>query len=440
MTGPAATDDGAGSAGAVSLRSSTIGVIGIRLVGAGLHLAFALPLVAVLGPDDAGRTLAAVSSIELASLVGRLGLPIELARRRRLGGRRTALPVPSVAVAAAASGLVAAMLAWLTGLPPVHLVVGAGAVTVAQVLAGWQRGAERFLVASLAHPVPALSAATIALLVGGLAPLTAFVAGASIAAITQLALARSDLRLAASTRSAVAHLAGTAQLGAAGLANQAVLLSIPVLLVAQGHPEGATVFSLAVGAFRPLLILQAGLNFTVGPRLAAATGEPLTPRQRVVLDQAAGLQHLAFLPYAVLTGLAVAAASRGLLIGHPLPTLPGSWLILLIGHAVGVGTGPTGQVLLMRGNERATVGAALAGLAAAATWFVLPLPAWARAAGALSAALATQNALTAVGAWTNDRWIADPLTIWPSAWRALVDASSGLWTGASRAGAVRTGR
>jgi hypothetical protein len=409
-----------------------VAVIGVRVVAAILHLGFTLPLVARLGPAGAGRVVGAVSAIELASLVGRLGVPVELARWRRLrvdpgpaGGRH--LPTGPILAGAAASAVGAAAIGALVDLPVPVLAVGAASVTVAQSLSGWQRGGARFVVASLAHPTPALLVGILGLAEGG-DPLQWYVAGATLAAATQAVASRADLARPAGPLAAVVELARTAPLGAAGLANQAILVAVPVVLLHQGRPEAATVLALALGAYRPLSILQFGLNFTVGPTVAGPGDRPIDARQRVVLDRAAGLQQLALVPYALVGGAVMAAVGAGLLTGHPLPTLLWCWLVLLAGHAVALGTGPTGQLLMMRGNERATVRAALAGLVGAVVWFALPLAPWLRAAGAISASLAVQNAMTAHLAWICDRWLARPGTVLPSALREVARMAARMAT------------
>lgn len=418
---------------APSLRSSTAAVLAVRCLGAALHLAFAVPLVAVRGPGDAGRILAAVSAIELASLIGRLGLPVELARRHRLEGPAGVLPTGELWLSMAASALVAAAIGLAVDLAPPALVIGAVTVTAGQTISGWHRGGGRYLLASLAHPAPALLAAVIGLATDVGHPIWWYVGGATLGAGFQLRRAAGDLVWTSVGGRAAANLIGTLSLGVAGMANHALLLALPVLLVAQGHAETATVLSLALGAYRPILILQAGVNFTIGPSVAAALGVPLDAEQRRRLDRAAGIQQVAFVPYALVAGLAVAAAGAGLGIGHRLPTLLATWLILLLGHAIAIGTGPTGQLLLMRGNERSTVLAAAGGLLAALLCLLLPLEPWLRAGGAVSASLAVQNLLTARAVWGHDRWSARPDRVWPS-------GLDGLGGALRTIGAARLGR
>jgi len=411
---------------APSLRSSTAAVLAVRSVGAALHLAFAVPLVALRGPGDAGRILAAVSAIELASLAGRLGLPVELARRHRLDHGGGALPTGVLWLAMAASALVAATIGLIVDLAPTALVIGAVSVTAGQTISGWHRGGGRYLLASLAHPAPALLAAVTGLLTGIGQPIWWFVAGAVVGTVTQVRGAASDLTWTPIDPRAAAELIRTISLGLAGMANHALLLALPVLLVASGHAETATVLSLALGAYRPVLILQAGVNFTVGPSMAAAAGVPLLADQRRRLDRAAGIQQVAFVPYALIAGLAVAAAGAGVGIGHRLPTLLTMWLVLLVGHAIAIGTGPTGQLLLMRGNERSTIAAAAAGLLAAMACLRLPVEPWLQAGGAVSAAMAVQNLLTARAVWSHDRWLARPDRAVPAGLDGLATAARAL--------------
>lgn len=411
------------------MRRSTAAVVAVRALAAVLNLALALPLVRLVGPASAGTTLATIAAMELASLLARLGVPVELARRRRLDDGGSSLPAGTVVVTALASGVIGAAIASLSQLPVAALIVGSVSMTIGQNLGGWQRGAGRFVLASLAHPVPALLAAVIGLVFGGRGPAVLawwYVAGATTAAIVQvLAVRRASGRTAGSpsgsgrfggpaallvsARQALA----TAPLGAAGLANQALLLAVPVVLVHRGQPAASAVLSLALGAYRPLAILQYGLNFTVGPAVAGTGDRPLDERQLAALDRAAGLQQMALLPYLLLGIGPVALIAGGVGTGQPLPTLLHTWLVLLIGHAVAYGTGPTGQVLMMRGHGLDTVAAAMLGLGSGLVCLLVPVAPWLQAAGAITVSLAVQNLLTADRAMARSGWLARPSVVIP---------------------------
>lgn len=392
-------------------------VLVARGVAAVLHLLMALALVRVFGATDAGAFLAAISAIELASLVGRLGLPVVLTRdRARQGPNPSHLPVPTLACAIVASAGLGGLLGWTVDRPWL-VAIGAAAVTVNWCAGAWLRGAARFLAGSALHPGGGLLALLLGLAAGFDRPVVAYVLGTCVvtAAVPAIVGGLATGPTAAWRRAPSSYL-GSASAGIGGIVNQVVLLALPIVLVFQNEPRTATVFSLAVGAFRPLLLAQQATNFVVGPRLATVSAGGLTPGQRSQLDGASAVLHLAIVAYSPLALLALVVISRWLTGPDELPHLLRSWAVLLIGYAVAVGTGPAGQVLLMRDRERATVRAAFAGLAVGATWFLLVSTPWLRAVGALAATLATQNLGVAVATWRHERWrvrLASPADLLP---------------------------
>lgn len=381
----------------------------MRTASAAFQVLFSVVIVAREGPARAGVILAALAAIELAALIGRLGVPVLLTRRRSSSFPIALLPSAVVALVAV-NAAIAGLLLGLVGSR--ILLVGAGSAIVAVnvCLGFWHRGASRFLLAAAAHPLGAILLATVGVVLDTGDPLVLYVVGALATTCCLAIAARDEIGYhPGPIGKAAAEYRATLEVGLAEIGNLLALRGIPVLLVAMDLERDAAVFELAVRAFRPLLIIQFAFGFIIGPALAERADGPVTTVVRSRLNLATGLLQLAIVPYAIATFFVVDAVADGFAVGQPLPYLRATWLVLLIGHVAIVVTGPTGQVLLMRDKGRAALAAAALGALASIVWFAIPFDPWLRASGALTVGLTVQTAAATVAAGRTSGWLPHPL-------------------------------
>jgi hypothetical protein len=398
--------------------SSLLAVLAARLGSASLQLAVAASIVAAVGTDAGGRFFANVAGIELAALAARLGMPTVLARaaalgadRRRLAGGVARLPVSVLAVAPVAAGL-GLVLAAIFDRPTALLAGGAAAVSVGQCCAGWLRGFGRPALGAILHPLPALLAALVALTVLPTSPTTAYVAGAALAASVAVAAVLlgsggfgPNLRRT-QYRSAVL-------LGGAELANQAVFLAPPLILVRYASPDAALVFGLAVRLVRPLTIVRFAVIQTFGPGFAGERHEPLQTSQRRLASTTSGVMTGAGLIYAAVAVPLVLRFNDQLVGGAGAPPTDGSgalamagttapladqlfwaWAVVASAAVLNLATGPTGQLLAMRDFAGHSLRASVLALGCAPLALVLGFSPAVTAAVAVAIAEGTQALAT----------------------------------------------
>lgn len=396
----------------IPLATVLVGAAGVRAAAMVVQIGVAVALVALRGAAVTGDYFADVSAIALVAIVARVGLPTLMARRANLAVRLRRPPQPPAeeqSVPPQMPGLVlmvfplAALLAFGVGAafgrPSWELCIGAGLLALGQCFAGWVQGSERQVAAAGWQHLPAPVATAAAMLLG-FEPIIGHVIGLALAAVALGALVGAGAGFGGSI--AAADVVSTVLLGGSELTNQLATLLPPLVLANYATLESAAVFGFAVRMLRPMSVARYAVSHTYGARLAGTTGQTLTDADRRLATTMTALLTAMAAAYAVVALPLAWLFQRGWSPAGPIPGYGGlsglvaAWGALTLSALVNAATGPTGQLLAMRGHGGWSMAAAVVGLMVAPVALVLPGSPATQAAWFASLAGVVQTALAAL--------------------------------------------
>jgi O-antigen/teichoic acid export membrane protein len=392
----------------------TIAAFAIKLVGAGLSFAFSFLVARHLGAAGNGAFALALTTGLFGSAVSLLGLDYVLLRTMAgdlreakpgaaRGAARTALLATSVAA------IVVGIFVALVGSPVLHMVLGKDLDPRLIVLAGVAvlpltlnrmavaslRGAGGVLWAQWLEGPQAMIVAVAVLLfiiIGGLpidatGVVTLYFATAALSALAAWAVYRRRSRgwPAGETHPVVPMLAQGWRISFIVLSR---LVLDWVVLVSLGSSHS----TVEVGQFRTawqiaalIMLLVSTFDTVAGPRIAAAWRVGDTGHIRQIIRQSIAVMMVISAPLFVIA-LGFPEWALGLFGPEFVPAAP-ALRILALGQLVNVVSGPLGTVLLMTGNERASMILSVVSLVVLAVLSLTLIPAYGLIGAALTTAL-----------------------------------------------------
>lgn len=392
----------------------TVAAFAIKLAGAGLSFAFSFLVARHLGAAGNGAFALALTTGLFGSAVSLLGLDYVLLRAMA-GDLREGKPAAargaarSALIATSVAAVVVGILVALVGAPALHIILGQDLEPRLIILAGIAvlpltlnrmavaslRGAGGVLWAQwLEGPQAMIVAVAIlaAIILGGVAIDATGVVLLYFATAALSALAAWGVYLCRSRHWPPPQREPIAPMLAQGWRISFIVLSRLVLDWVVLVSLGSAYSTFEVGQFRTawqisalIMLLVSTFDTVAGPRIAAAWRVGDTPHIRQIIRQSIAAMMVISAPLFVIA-LGFPEWALGLFGPEFVPAAP-ALRILALGQLVNVVSGPLGTVLLMTGEERASMLLSIVSLLVLAILSVTLIPAYGLIGAALTTAL-----------------------------------------------------